>query len=54
MTDGAGNLDVLTPLAENPNFCGKQLYVQVLIKDPGLNSPFNLSMTTGLALLFGK
>lgn len=54
MTDASGNLDVLAPIAENPNYCSKQLYAQILIQDPGVGSPLGLSMTAGLALLFGK
>lgn len=52
--DGAGMLDFSLAIDDNPNYCGKTMYSQVWILDQTVQTPFQLSMTPGLALTFGN
>jgi len=52
--NGAGVLDVSMFIPDNPNYCGKTMYGQAWIFDPTVQTPFQLSMTPGLALTFGN
>lgn len=54
MTNGAGQIDIQTPIAENPNYCGVNLFAQVLVQDAAVATPLKLAMTPGLMLTFGN
>ncbi len=54
VADGAGAFGFSLPIVENPNFCGNDVFSQVLMVDPTLATFYQLVMSNGLKLTFGS
>lgn len=52
--DASGQKDYSLFIPDNPNYCGKTMYLQVFLKDASVGTAYGLSMTNGLALTFGN
>lgn len=52
-TDALGSLTVLTAVADNPNFCNDDVYIQAIINDRDSTTFYKKTTTNGVHLLFG-
>lgn len=53
ITDGTGSLTLSTGVADNPNFCNDDVYIQALVNDRDATTQYRKTTTNGVHLTFG-